>query len=351
MRLLHRLGLVFRTDPKLSARAVGLLRLFKDAAIRWSDDDCLRLGASLAYYVAFSIFPLLLLVLTAVGFVLGDSPEARSRLVETVASATSPAFKTLVDGTLRNMQEHQTARGVGAVVGVAMLIVGASAAFSELETTLNQIRRVERRPACGFWAIVVVAARTQVLSFAVVIVAAVALLGSLVSGAVVSLAWNQTMEGGVRGVTGDSTTWSALEGVGALCVLTVVLAAIFRLLPRARVAWRDVFGGALVAACLLDLIKRLFTWYLGHIGSYAAYGTVGGFLGLMMWVYLASLILFYGAEFSRVYAERSGSLAKQPVSPRAVCPGDSATSVQLVAFGVGAPVRDQRNETPTVLVG
>ena len=98
------------------------------------DDECLRAGASLSYYAVFSIFPLLLVTVTVVGFVLGHSPDTRARLLDSVASATSPAFRTLFDGSLHDMQVHETARGVSAVVGVVTLFVGASAVFSELET-------------------------------------------------------------------------------------------------------------------------------------------------------------------------------------------------------------------------
>src|SRR5580658_3418218 len=108
--------------------------LLKDAGVRWFDDNCLRLGASLAYYAVFSIFPLLLLAVTGVGFFLGHDPETRAHLLALATSASSPGFKTVFDETLRNMQAHETARGVGAVIGVVTLFVSTSAAFSELET-------------------------------------------------------------------------------------------------------------------------------------------------------------------------------------------------------------------------
>jgi membrane protein len=85
----------------------------------------------------------------------------------------------------------------------------------------------------------------------------------------------------------------------------------FRLIPQTDVTWRDVLGGALLTGLLLTGTKRLLAWYLGHLGSYAAYGAIGGFLGLLTWIYLASLFIFYGAEFTRVYAERYGSLARR----------------------------------------
>ena len=292
----------------IKAWTFELLTLLKDAGVRWNDDSCLRLGAALSYYAVFSIFPLLLLAVTVLGFVLGHDPETRTKLLDSVASATSPEFKTLFEGTLANMQTHQTARGVGAVVGIVTLFVGASAVFSELETTLNQIWRVKAAPSRTFSQTVKDAIKEKALSFAVVIGAAVAMLASLVVSSVLS-SLDQTMEGVAPGAVTHATLWIVAEAVGSVGVLTLVLAAMFRLIPQTHVAWRDVFGGALVSALLFTGSKRLLAWYLGHLGSYAAYGAVGGFLGLLTWIYLASLFLFYGAEFTRVYAERHGSVA------------------------------------------
>jgi membrane protein len=295
-----------RRTPK--ALVVELVTLLKDTGVRWYDDDCLRTGASLSYYAVFSIFPLLLLAVTGVGFVLGHSPDTRARLLDSVARATSPAFKALFEETLGNMQTHETARGVGAVVGVITLFVGASAVFSELETTLNHVWRVEAAPSKGVWSAILGAVKEKALSFAVVIGTALALLGSLAVSSALS-AVGQTVEGAVPGAVSHVTLWILAEAVGSVGVLTLVLAAMFRLIPQAPVEWRDVFGGALVSALLFTSSKGLLAWYFGHLGSYAAYGAVGGFLALLTWIYLASLFLFYGAEFTRVYAERHGSLS------------------------------------------
>jgi membrane protein len=94
--------------------------------------------------------------------------------------------------------------------------------------------------------------------------------------------------------------------------LTLLFATIYRVVPKAKVAWRDVFGAALITSLLFAALKMLLAWYLSHLGSYAAYGAVGAVLGLLTWIYVASLVLLYGAEFSRVHAERFGSLAQRP---------------------------------------
>src|SRR5580704_15575694 len=123
-------------------RIVG--RLLQERATRWVNDRCYRLGASLAYYAIFSLFPLLLLSITVLGYALGEGPATRTALLDAATGVGgSPAVRALLDETLVSMQQHRTARGVGAVVGLATLLFGASGVFSELSTSLNTIWRVE----------------------------------------------------------------------------------------------------------------------------------------------------------------------------------------------------------------
>jgi membrane protein len=146
--------------------------------------------------------------------------------------------------------------------------------------------------------------KDKALSFLVVLGTAVALLLSLLVSAALSAVDSTASE-----IVQSPYLWLLVEAGVSIALLTALFAAMYRMIPQTEIAWRDVFGGALLAAVLFTGLKRLLAWYLGHIGSYAAYGAVGGMLGLLAWIYLASLILFFGAEFTRVYAERFGSLA------------------------------------------
>jgi uncharacterized BrkB/YihY/UPF0761 family membrane protein len=140
-------------------------------------------------------------------------------------------------------------------------------------------------------------------------------------------------------VVESPTLWILAEAVTSVAVLTGVLAAMFRIVPHTEVKWGDVLGGALVTAVLFTGTKRLLAWYLGHLGSYAAYGAVGGFLGLLTWIYLASLFLFYGAEFTRVYAEKYGSLAGTSAGAAASVAVEGAPE-ELCAVAVSEPEND-----------
>jgi membrane protein len=294
-------------------RAVGVAEfvkrnagIIKDAGVRWSDDACYRLGASLAYYAIFSIFPLLLVAVTALGFVLGNDPASRERILGSVSKVLSPQFRSLLDDTLANMQSHQTARGVGAVVGVVTLVFGASGVFSELESALDTIWRVRAEPSTGFRTTILRAVKSKATSFAAVACAGVVLLASLVVSAALA-----AFGGAAEHIVPNAMVWRTVDALVSLGLATLLFAVIFRVLPRADVTWRDVLGGAFFTALLFGVLKHLLAWNLGHMGSYAAYGAVGAVLGLLTWIYLMSLVLLFGAELTRVYAEREGSLARQ----------------------------------------
>jgi membrane protein len=283
-----------------SARLTGAIALLHETASRWIRDRCDRLGAAVSYYAIFSIFPLLLLSVTLVGYALGEGASTRTALVEAVVEATgAPSIRGVLDDTLRNMQAHRTARGVGAVIGLLTLLFGASKVFSELNASLNLIWRVPDERAHGTWRqSVVAAAKAKLIALGLVLAAGLLLIASLV----VSTGLDAMSE------AASGLPWGVFELVVSTLLLALTLAAMFRTLPRMHIAWSDVAAGALLSAVLLTVLKKLLAWYLAHATSYAAYGAVGAMLGLLVLIYLSSLIVFLGAELSRVYAERFGSL-------------------------------------------
>jgi membrane protein len=316
--------------PGPAQAAKDFVMLAKDAGARWADDSCYRLGASLSYYALYSIFPLLLLSVTAVGFFLSGD-DAREKVLSSVA-APSADFRTLFDQTLQSMQSHRTARGVGTVVGFGALLVGASGVFSELQSSLDLIWRVEATQAKGFGASIVRALKDKAAAFAVVVGAAIALLASL--------AISTTLQaiGNVGDADAARTALQLVEVAVSFIFLTGLFATIYRIVPQTDVKWRDVFGGAVVTSFLFSGLKWSLAWYLAHIGSYAAYGAVGGVLGLLTWIYVASLILLYGAEFCRVYAERYGSLASMGHNGSSVTvPARTRTNPSDAVRGLGQP--------------
>jgi membrane protein len=290
-----------RPSP-LRRYAAEILSILRAAGAKWISDRCDRLGAALAYYAMFSLFPLLLLSTTAVGYALGSDATLRTRLSDSIAGiVASTEVRSLLDDTLTNMQLHRTARGIGAVVGAISLLFSASGVFSELSDSINALWRVKTPDAPTLGGKIARLVRERALAFSVVAVAGLVVLASLAVGTAVA-----AMKASSESSAALSWLWGPAEFVGSTLLLTGVLAAMYRQLPRARVAWADVLGGAFLAALALSILRRIFAFYLAHIGSYAAYGVVGGVLGLMLLVYLSSLIVFFGVEFARVYADRRG---------------------------------------------
>jgi membrane protein len=322
------------------SRAKAILKVVAESANRWIDDACYRMGASLAYYALFSLFPLTLLAVAVFGFFLGDDPGTRARILATIDPG-SPGARAMLDETLKSMQDHRSARGLGAVIGFITLLFGASGVFGELDTSFTKIWRVPVKPM-PFWKSVVTEIKDKALSFLLVVFACVLLLASLATSTIVT-----ALSGSTESVLGHvplfAWAWKVAEvGIG-FGFLAVVFAAMFRILPQTRVAWRDVFPGAVITAVLFSMLKLLLAWYLGHVGSYAAYGAVGGVLALLTWIYVSSLVVFFGAEITRVWAEQLGSLrgTVAAAAPEAVKAKLDAEAELLLAKKRGDRVSDR----------
>jgi membrane protein len=252
------------------------------------------MAAALSYYALFSLFPLALLSVTALGFILGGDPGVRERLIGSYDFTSSPELRSLLDDTLAGMQHHQTARGVGLAVGIASLLFGASGVFSELQSALDRIWRAPPTPSTGPLATILDVVQGKAVALLLVLSAAGVLLASLVASTALA-AVGQT---GQRALP-SAPFWQLVELVGSAGFLTLVLTVLFRTLPRVRVRWRDALLGATVAGILISAAKRVLAYYLAHMGSYAAYGVVGSVLGLLLWTYVTSMLLFFGAEVAR----------------------------------------------------
>lgn len=279
--------------------------LFSEAFERFSDNEGYRLGAAFSYYATFSIFPLVLLSITLVGFVLGESTAAREQMLSAVASPGSPAREVL-ERTLTTMQERQDTRGLSAVVALGTLLFGASGAFVELDATLNRIWCCPERSSKGVVDALRVFLIERLSGFAIVMGLGVTLLVSLVSSALLS--------GFVDRAQAQVSLpfWPVFartsDVILSVVLLTALFAAAFHLIPRTRPPARVVFPGALFTTVLFLMLKELFASYLSGLLSYSAYGVAGGVLALAAWIYLTSMILFFGAQLTRIHAEKIGAV-------------------------------------------
>lgn len=311
-------------NANVKERARFLVRLFSGTIDRFGEVEGPRLGAAFSFYATFSIFPLVLLGVTVLGFVLGDDTSVRERMISAVAS--DPSIRTVVDQTLTSMMTSRSGRGLSFVIGLVSLLFGASGALAELDAALNRIWQVPVPKTDGIVASVKLFLRERLTGMLIVMGIGVTMLASLVSSSVL---------GFVSRHAPSRLTPALLQTAelgASILLLSLVFAAAFHFLPRTRPPFRDVIGGAVLTTVGLTILKSVFAIYLTHLTSYSAYGVVGGVLAMATWIYLSSQIIFFGAQLTRVHCEMTGCpAAKQRDEASHAAPEQAATG--------GAPAR------------
>jgi membrane protein len=270
-----------------------MFSLFKGAASNWVDDNAFRLSAALAYYSIFSISPLLVISIAVAGWFLGHE-AAQGLLSEQLKAFLGGNVAQGVEGMVKSASEPTSSVTAG-VVGALTLLVGASGVFGELKDALNTIWRVRSKPGQAIQSLI----RQRILSFGMVLVIGFLLLVSMLLTTGISALSKYWGFGGV------ATLFSSVFSFG---IIVVLFAAIFKVLPDVTVRWRDVWVGAIVTAFLFELGKVLLGWYLGRESTASSYGAAASAVLILLWIYYASLILLFGAEFTQVFAKASGTV-------------------------------------------
>lgn len=287
MNMLHDRG------QNMTAR--NLWSIVQEAGTESLVDRVPRLGAALAFYTTFSLAPLLLVVVAIAGLVFGrEAAEGRllSEMRSLVGNEGGDALQAMVAAAGK-----QGSGILASLVGAVVLLVGAIGLFGELQDALNTIWKVQLKPGGGWWGIV----RTRLLSFSAVLGVAFLLLVSLVISTAMS-AMNGLLGGSFSGTVTDLIQWIVSFGV-----ITGLFAMIYRLLPDAEIAWKDVWFGAVVTAVLFTFGKSLIGLYLGQTALTSVYGAAASFAVLMLWNYYTAQIFLFGAELTKAYAIRCGS--------------------------------------------
>lgn len=277
-------------------RSRKFFSLIGAAASGWNEDNALRLSAALAYYSIFSLAPMLIIIIAVTGLIFGEA-AARGRIVDQLrhlaGGRTAEAIQALVMGTSR-----RGASLSATIFGLAVMLFGASGAFGELKSALNTIWGVDMKPGRALATMV----RQRIVSFVVVLCAGFFLVASLIVSAAIS-ALDTSM--GSRFVLPKPLLHS-VDIVLSVAVMTVVFAFLFKLLPNVILRWRDVWPGAACTAVLFTVGKFLIGVYLGTSGVTSYYGAAGSAIVILLWVYYSACILFFGAEFTKVYVVRYG---------------------------------------------
>jgi Predicted membrane protein len=277
--------------------------LIKAAASSWVDDYAQSMGAALAYYTMFSIAPLLLIVISVAGLVFGVE-AARGEIVGQLRGLMGQQGAEAVQGLLESA--NKPAESVtAALVGGILLLIGATSVFAELQDALDRIWRAPKRHKAGIWSLL----RARLLSFGMIISIGFLLMVSLVASA--ALAAMGKLWGPLF------VNWGILANLinflFSFALTTTGFAMIYKIMPRVKVDWADVWIGAGVTAVLFTIGKSLIGLYIGRSGVTSGFGAAGSLVVSLVWVYYSAQIFLMGAEFTWAYALTFGSRKEQPV--------------------------------------
>ena len=276
--------------------------LLKASGGSFLEDDCQTQAAALSYYTTFSLPPLLMVLLLILG-ALVDPQDIRGQLEIQMGALMGPAATEQIRSILAQLHQPGSGGTLATVLSIAGLVLGASGAFGQLQAALNRTWGVAPDPQQGGVKAFMV---KRLFSFGMILSVAFLLLVSLVLSAGLSAfggALGRMLPAGL-----STTVLQILNFAISLLVITAVFAAIFKVLPDARVAWRDVWVGAGVTALLFVIGKFLIGFYIGRSNPGQAFGAAGSLAVLLVWVYYSSMIVLFGAEFTEAWVERRGGV-------------------------------------------
>lgn len=272
-------------------------QLLKETFTEWNEDQASRLAASLAYYTIFSIAPLLIIVIAVAGSIFGEE-AARGEIVNQIQGLVGRDGAEFIELAIKNAHQPQ-AGTMATIISIFLLLLGATGVFAELQTSLNLIWEIPPQAGNGIINII----RQRFLSFAMVLGIGFLLLVTLVISA--ALTAITSYFGHI--LAGIDMIWQFINFIFSFIITTLLFGLIFKILPDAKVAWSDVFIGAVMTALLFSIGKFVLGQYLGNSSFASAYGAAGSLVVILAWVYYAAQILFFGAEFTQVYARRYGT--------------------------------------------
>jgi membrane protein len=288
-----------------------IIYLAKTAFSSWVDDYAPSMGAALAYYTMFSIAPLLLIVISIAGLVFGVE-AARGEIVNQLAGLMGQQGAQAIQSLLESVSKP-TQGVTGTVLGAILLLIGATTVFAELQDDLDRIWRApQREKSAGIWGLL----RTRLLSFGMILGIGFLLIVSLVASAALAALgkwWGPLF-----------AQWEIIGHIVNFVVsfvfMTALFALIYKVMPRVRIEWKDVWIGAAVTSILFSLGKFIIGLYIGKSGVTSGFGAAGSLVVVLVWVYYSAQIFLLGAEFTWVYSHKLGSRKNQEISSDTTSP-------------------------------
>lgn len=282
------------------------LKLLKISVAEWINDRASRLAAAVAYYTIFSMAPLLLIAIVIAGFFFGETAartEIMDQMRELIGESGANMLGTMLDSS------WSPASGVTAtIIGVAVLLIGATGAFAHLQEALNIMWNATPPTSSGVWAFI----RRRLISFSLILTVGFLLMVSLIASAVFSAAGKFLSDI----LPSYFPVFSILNFTVSFGFTILLFAAIYKILPDAKVRWRDVWLGAILAALLFSIGRSLIGIYLGRSALGSTYGAAGSLVAILLWIYYSTQILFFGAEMTHASSQLAREEQSRKRGPR-----------------------------------
>jgi membrane protein len=275
----------------------GLWHVLKDSFKGFSDDKVPKLSASLAYYTVFSMGPLLIVIIFMAGLFFGREAVQGSLYAQLNGFIGSDAASQLEE-IIKNASLSDKSN-LALVIGIITLLVGATTVFAEIQDSINSIWGLKAKPNQGLWLLI----KSRLLSFGVIASLGFLLLVSLAVTAIIEGLGNK-----LKTIFPDIgvVVFYIINLIVTLVVITALFAVIFKVLPDAKIKWKDVLSGAFTTALLFMLGKLAISLYISKSNIGSTYGGAGSLVVLLVWIYYSSIILYFGAEFTKAYALNYG---------------------------------------------
>lgn len=271
--------------------------LLKNTASAFSEDNCVKLSASLSYYTIFSIGPLLVIIISLSAFFYGRE-AVQGRLYGQISGLIGSEAAVQIQEIIKKSQ-HANKSFVGTIIGTVVLVIGATGIFTEIQDSINYIWSLRAKPKRGIIKYLI----NRLLSFSLIVSLGFLLIVSLVISALLDVLNDRLT------LYFPHTTiyiFNVLNFIILIIIISVLFSIIFKVLPDGKIKWKDAFIGAGFTAVLFIIGKAGIGFYLGRANLGATYGTAASVVIILAWVYYTSIILYFGAEFTKVYALEYG---------------------------------------------
>lgn len=278
-------------------RITDVFHFIKKVILEFFDDSVLKYSASLSYYTVFSLAPMLIIIISICGMVFGKE-AVQGQVYEQLKDLVGSPAALQIQDTIKNT--HLTKNTpVATTIGIIILVIGGTGIFGEIQDSLNRIWGLKIKIKKAWWRLLL----SRLLSFSLIISLGFVLMVSLLLNALIAIIGNRLN----KLVLGSEDIFiPVIDNLLTFLITVMMFAVIFKVLPDAKIKWKDVTVGAIITAVLFTLGKIGIGFYLGKSNLATIYGAAGSVIIIMIWAYYSSMILYLGAEFTKVYATQYG---------------------------------------------